>query len=202
MDSKKHWETIYTTKEPTKVSWHQPYPELSLEIIKRTGVGKEQQIIDVGASTLVDDLLAGGYRNVTVLDISGAALALARERLGRSASRVTWVEADITRIELPSSFYDLWHDRAVFHFLTSAEDRERYVEAVRRSVKNGGHVIVATFGLEGPLSCSGLTVSRYSAESLHQQFGGDFELVDSMKEIHQTPGGTEQSFVYCYCRRE
>jgi SAM-dependent methyltransferase len=173
---------------------------LSLEIIKRTGVGKEQQIIDVGASTLVDDLLAGGYRNVTVLDISG--VALARERLGRSASRVTWVEADITRIELPSSFYDLWHDRAVFHFLTSAEDRERYVEAVRRSVKNGGHVIVATFGLEGPLSCSGLTVSRYSAESLHQQFGGDFELVDSMKEIHQTPGGTEQSFVYCYCRRE
>jgi ubiquinone/menaquinone biosynthesis C-methylase UbiE len=203
MQSRKHWENIYTTKDATQVSWFQQHPELSFQLIEHTGVGKAGQIIDVGggASTLVDDLLGNEYENVTVLDISATALMLAQQRLGQLASKVTWREANITQAELPHSFYDIWHDRAVFHFLTNAEDRARYVKAVQRSVKTGGHVIVATFGLDGPLRCSGLEVVRYTPDSLHEEFGNDFELVASTNELHQTPFGTEQKFVYCYCRK-
>ena len=204
MQNKSHWEKIYGTKDATQVSWFQQHPELSVQFIKETRVDKTGQIIDVGggASTLVDDLLANGYENVTVLDISMAALQVAKQRLGSLASRVKWLEADITQVTLPYRFYDVWHDRAVFHFLTHAEDRARYVKAVQHSVKTGGHVIVATFGLEGPLRCSGLEVVRYSADSLHEEFGDDFELVDTTNELHQTPFGTEQKFIYCYCRKE
>lgn len=204
MPSKSHWETIYETKDATQVSWFQQHPELSLQFIEQTGVDKAGQIIDVGggASTLVDDLLANGYEHVTVLDISGAALQVAQQRLGPLASKVTWLEASIIEADLPESFYDVWHDRAVFHFLTRTEDRARYVTAVQRSVKTGGHVIVATFGLEGPLRCSGLDVVRYSPDSLHDEFGSDFELVDSSTELHHTPFGTEQKFIYCYCRKD
>lgn len=204
MQSRKHWENIYTTKDATQVSWFQQHPELSFQFIEHTGVGKAGQIVDVGggASTLVDDLLANEYENVTVLDISATALEVAQQRLGHLASKVTWREANITKAELPYSFYDVWHDRAVFHFLTLAEDRARYVKAVQRSVKTGGHVIVATFGLDGPLRCSGLEVIRYSADSLHEEFGDEFELVDSTNELHQTPFGTEQKFIYCYCLKE
>ncbi len=203
MPSKSHWENVYETKDATQVSWFQQHPELSVQFIKETRVDKTGQIIDVGggASTLVDDLLANGYENVTVLDISMAALQTAQQRLGSLASRVTWLEADITQVNLPYRFYDVWHDRAVFHFLTDPEDRARYVKAVQHSVKTGGHVIVATFGLEGPLRCSGLEVVRYSPDSLHDEFGNDFELVDSTNELHQTPFGTEQRFIYCYCRK-
>ena len=203
MPSKSHWEDVYETKDATQVSWFQQHPELSVQFIKETRVDKTGQIIDVGggASTLVDDLLANGYENVTVLDISMAALQTAQQRLGSLASRVTWLEADITQVNLPYRFYDVWHDRAVFHFLTDPEDRARYVKAVQHSVKTGGHVIVATFGLEGPLRCSGLEVVRYSPDSLHDEFGNDFELVDSTNELHQTPFGTEQRFIYCYCRK-
>jgi ubiquinone/menaquinone biosynthesis C-methylase UbiE len=204
MQSKSHWENIYATKDVTQVSWFQQHPELSLKFIEQTGVDKAGQIIDVGggASTLVDDLLTHGYENVTVLDISQTALQVAQQRLGRLASKVTWLEASIIEAELPESFYDVWHDRAVFHFLTRAEDRARYVEAVRRSVKTGGHVIVATFGLEGPLRCSGLDIVKYSPDSLHDEFGNDFELIDTTTELHHTPFGTEQKFVYCYCRKD
>lgn len=204
MQSKSHWENIYGTKDATQVSWFQQHPELSVQFIKETRVDKTGQIIDVGggASTLVDDLLANGYENVTVLDISMAALQVAKQRLGSLASRVKWLEADITQVTLPYRFYDVWHDRAVFHFLTHAEDRARYVKAVQHSVKTGGHVIVATFGLEGPLRCSGLEVVRYSPDSLHDEFGSDFELVDTSNELHQTPFGTEQKFIYCYCRKK
>jgi ubiquinone/menaquinone biosynthesis C-methylase UbiE len=203
MQSKSHWENIYETKDATQVSWFQQHPELSLRFIEETRVDKAGQIIDVGggASTLVDDLLANEYENVTVLDISLAALQVARQRLGSFASRVTWLEADVTQVKLPYRFYDVWHDRAVFHFLTREEDRARYVKAVQHSVKTGGHVIVATFGLEGPLRCSGLEVVRYSPDSLHDEFGNDFELVDTTNELHQTPFGTEQKFIYCYCRK-
>ena len=203
MPSKSHWENIYQTKDATEVSWFQRHPELSFQFIEHTGVDKAGQIIDVGggASTLVDDLLANGYDNVTVLDISAAALQVAQQRLGQLASKVTWLEANITQVELPYSFYDVWHDRAVFHFLTLAGDRARYVKAVQHSVKTGGHVIVATFGLEGPLRCSGLEVVRYSPDSLHDEFGDDFALVDTTDELHQTPFGTEQKFIYCYCRK-
>ena len=203
MQSKSHWENIFATKDVTQVSWFQEHPELSVQFIEQTGVDKTGQIIDVGggASTLVDDLLANGYDNVTVLDISGAALQVAQQRLGQLASKVTWLEASIIEAELPENFYDVWHDRAVFHFLTRAEDRARYVEAVRLSVKTGGHVIVATFGLEGPLRCSGLDVIRYSPDSLHDEFGDSFEIVDTTSELHHTPFGTEQKFIYCYCRK-
>jgi ubiquinone/menaquinone biosynthesis C-methylase UbiE len=203
MQSKSHWENIYETKDATQVSWFQQHPELSLRFIEETRVDKAGQIIDVGggASTLVDDLLANEYENVTVLDISLAALQVAQQRLGSFASRVTWLEADVTQVKLPYRFYDVWHDRAVFHFLTREEDRARYVKAVQHSVKTGGHVIVATFGLEGPLRCSGLEVVRYSPDSLHDEFGNDFELVDTTNELHQTPFGTEQKFIYCYCRK-
>lgn len=203
MQSKSHWENVYATKDITQVSWFQQHPELSLQFIEQTGVDKAGQIIDVGggASTLVDDLLANGYDNVTVLDISGAALQVAQQRLGQLASKVTWLEASIIEAQLPENFYDVWHDRAVFHFLTRAEDRARYVEAVRLSVKTGGHVIVATFGLEGPLRCSGLAVVRYSPDSLHDEFGDSFEIVDTTSELHHTPFGAEQKFIYCYCRK-
>lgn len=203
MQSKSHWENIYKTKDATQVSWFQQHPELSFQFIAETRVDKTGQIIDVGggASTLVDDLLANEYENVTVLDISAAALQVAQQRLGPLAFKASWLEANITQVNLPYRFYDVWHDRAVFHFLTNAEDRARYVKAVQHSVKKGGHVIVATFGLEGPTRCSGLEVVRYSANSLHDEFGNDFEIVDNTNELHQTPFGKEQEFIYCYCRK-
>lgn len=203
MQGKSHWENIYKTKDPTQVSWFQQHPELSLQLIKQTGVDKAGQIIDVGggASTLADDLLADGYEDVTVLDISGAALQIAQQRLGKLASKVTWLEASITEAKLPENFYDVWHDRAVFHFLTRSEDRALYVKAVQLSVKTGGHIIVATFGPEGPLRCSGLQIVRYDADGLHDEFGDSFELVDTTSELHHTPFGTEQKFTYCYCRK-
>ena len=203
MQSKSHWEEIYTTKDSTQVSWFQQHPELSLQFIKQTKVKQEGQIIDVGggASTLVDDLLANGYTNISVLDISGAALQVAKERLGPLAAKVTWQEASVLEVNLVQDFYDVWHDRAVFHFLAHEDERARYVDLVRRSVKRGGHVIVATFAKEGPMHCSGLDVVRYDAQGLHDEFGNSFELVDSTSELHHTPFGTEQKFTYCFCRK-
>lgn len=203
MQSKDHWEKVYSTKATDAVSWFQPHADLSLGFIMSAGVGRDASIVDVGggASTLVDDLLANGFTNVTVLDLSASALAAARKRLGSRASGVRWIEADITKANLPANHYDIWHDRAVFHFLTSPEDRAAYVKAVFRSVKPGGHVIVATFAEDGPVQCSGLPVMRYSADELHDEFGESFQLLDHRKEAHHTPAGTVQQFVYCYCRR-
>ena len=202
MNAKTHWERIYETKAPTQVSWYQEHSRLSLEYISHTGVDKTGQIIDIGggASTLVDDLLANSYQHVSVLDISGAALQTAQQRLGARAKEVTWITADITQAQLPHQFYDVWHDRAVFHFLTQPEDRQKYVQAVRQAVKSGGHVIVATFASDGPDHCSGLEVMRYNENGLHAEFGDDFEMVDSVRETHHTPFGTDQRFIYCYCR--
>jgi len=203
MDRKTHWEHIYGTKAPARVSWYHEHPHLSLQYIHDSGAGEAASIIDVGggASTLVDDLLAAGYRHVTVLDISGTALELARQRLGARAAQVVWIEADITQADLPARAYDVWHDRAVFHFLTQAADRERYVQAVRQAVRPGGHVIVATFAADGPERCSGLDVRRYSPQALCDEFGAGFELVNSSPETHHTPSGGEQKFTYCYCRK-
>jgi len=203
MDSKTHWETVYSSKSTEAVSWFQPHADLSLNLIKATGVGRGAAIIDVGggASTLVDDLVAEGYADLTVLDLSAAALKAARKRLGAEADRVCWLEADITKAALPASRYDIWHDRAVFHFLTAPADRAAYVRTVLRAVKPGGHVIVATFAEDGPLQCSGLPVMRYRADELHDQFGAAFTLLQHQKEEHHTPFGTVQQFVYCYCRR-
>lgn len=203
MRAKDHWEKVYSTKATDAVSWFQPHADCSLGLISAAGVGRDASVIDVGggASTLVDDLLANGFTNVTVLDLSVAALAAARERLDSRASGVRWIEADITSAELPPGQYDVWHDRAVFHFLTSPEARAAYVRAVFRSVKPGGHVIVATFAEDGPAQCSGLPVMRYRADELHAEFGESFSLLDHRKEAHHTPSGTVQQFVYCYCRR-
>lgn len=176
---------------------------MSLQFIRDTGVAKDAHILDVGAgaSVLVDDLLNAGYRNLSVLDISAAALHTAQARLGSAASRVQWIEADITRLELPKASVDVWHDRAVFHFLTDPLERQHYVQTVLHAVKPGGHVIIATFAEDGPLKCSGLDIVRYRPESLHQEFGSGFDLVRSANEKHHTPSGGDQSFVYCYCRR-
>jgi ubiquinone/menaquinone biosynthesis C-methylase UbiE len=185
------------------VSWFQPHAESSLGFIHATGVGKDAAIIDVGggASTLVDDLVSEGYSDLTVLDLSAAALEAARKRLGERERGVRWIEADITEVNLPDNRYDVWHDRAVFHFLTAPEQREAYVRTVFRSVKPGGHVIVATFAEDGPDKCSGLPVMRYSPDGLHDEFGEAFTLLQHRKEAHHTPSGSVQQFVYCYCRR-
>ena len=203
MHSKEHWEKVYSTKATDAVSWFQPHADLSLELIKSTGVALDGGIIDVGggASTLVDDLVAEGYTDLSVLDLSGAALNAARIRLGEQADKVRWIEADITEADLPVHRYDIWHDRAVFHFLTDPADREKYVRTVMRSVKPGGHVIVASFAEDGPEQCSGLPVMRYSPGELHDQFGGGFQLLIHCKEMHHTPAVKVQPFVYCYCRR-
>lgn len=203
MENKTHWEHIYHTKLATQVSWYQLHPRLSLHYIQNTGIGKYRHIIDVGggASTLVDHLLEDGFQHITVLDISAEALEITQQRLGRRAESVTWLEADITQTTLPHHEYDIWHDRAVFHFLTDQHDRERYISTVKEAVKPGGHIILATFASDGPEQCSGLEVARYDPQSLHNEFGTDFQLLDSTREEHQTPFGTEQKFIYCYCRK-
>ncbi len=200
---KEHWEAVYTSKATDEVSWFQPHARLSLDLIGAAAADKDAGIIDVGggASTLVDDLLAEGYRDLTVLDLSAAALQAARRRLGVQESLVRWIEADITEVDLPRKRYDVWHDRAVFHFLTTARQRDAYVRTVFNAVKPGGHVIVATFAEDGPLQCSGLPVMRYRADELHDEFGDAFTLLKHQKEEHHTPSGKVQQFVYCYCRR-
>jgi len=204
LDTKAHWERIYRTKAPEAVSWYRSHLETSLALIERAVDRTSASIIDVGGgeSTLVDDLLARGYENITILDISQTAIDATQKRLGSVAEQVRWLVADITQVELESSTYDVWHDRAVFHFLTEPEQRMAYIRQVVRAVKPGGHVIVSTFGPEGPTKCSGLEVVRYDAESLHDEFGARFRLEESFKELHQTPFGTTQQFLYCYCRIE
>ena len=204
MDSKAHWERIYGTKQPDEMSWFQREATISLALIRRVAPQITARIIDVGggASTLVDGLVAAGYRGVTVLDLSRSALELARRRLGAAAPDVTWIEADVLSADLPPSHFDVWHDRAVFHFLTSAADRAKYIEQVRMCVKLGAYVLVATFADDGPTRCSGLPVARYSADALHHEFGSTFRLVESVREEHVTPSGAKQAFVYCLCRIE
>jgi 2-polyprenyl-3-methyl-5-hydroxy-6-metoxy-1,4-benzoquinol methylase len=201
-ESKSHWEAVYMNKQADAVSWYQKHAACSLSLIHRTGVPKSAAIIDIGAgaSTLVDDLTIEGYTNVSVLDLSAAALSASKQRLGSRGAKVQWLEADVTTAVLPRHGYDVWHDRAVFHFLTEPQQRHAYVEKVLCSVKPGGHVIVATFAEDGPATCSGLPVMRYSADGLHEQFGDAFALVHHAKEAHRTPSGGVQQFVYCYCR--
>lgn len=202
MDSMKHWEHVYATKRPDEVSWYRPHLDVSLHLIAGAAPDRGARVIDVGGgeSTLVDDLVEGGYRNISVLDLSETALAVARQRMGRQAELVTWLHGDVTRYPFAPSAYDVWHDRAVFHFLTDQSDRVAYVRQVARAVTLGGHVIVSTFGPDGPGKCSGLDVVRYDADSLHGEFGSRFRLIDHQTETHHTPSGTTQQFVYCYCR--
>jgi SAM-dependent methyltransferase len=201
VSSKSHWESVYQTKLPTEVSWYRPHLDVSLQLIEEAAPSRDARIIDVGGgeSTLVDDLLARGYRNLSILDISSTALNGAKLRLDAKSETVTWLCGDVITTALPRHHYDLWHDRAVFHFLTDAADRVAYVRQVARAVKPGGHVIVAAFGPEGPTKCSGLDVVRYDPESLHSEFGTNFQLVKHLLELHRTPAGSIQQFTYCYC---
>ncbi len=202
MDRRAHWEQVYRDKAPEAVSWFQPDPALSRQLIEATGIGTDAAVIDVGggASRLVDCLLEAGYRDVSVLDIAPSALAHARKRLGEAAKAVSWIEADITRFAPPKR-YALWHDRAVFHFLTEAQDRERYRQAVLEGLAPGGHLIIAAFALDGPTRCSGLDIVRYDSEGLQRVLGPAFRLRDSVHEIHHTPGGGEQKFGYHWFQR-
>ena len=197
-----HWEKVYQTKSLDAVSWFQKHATRSFEIIRSIGETSEAQIIDVGsgASTLLDDLLTGGFKHVSVLDLSASALEVARRRLGPLGQNVRWMTCDIRTVDLPEQTYDIWHDRAVFHFLTDPADRIAYVRQVVKSVKSGGHVIVATFATDGPEQCSGLPVVRYEPNQLHDEFGPAFELLEHTSEAHKTPWGSVQHFVYCHCR--
>lgn len=198
MESKTHWNKMYADKLADNVTWYQENPQQSLELIAVTGVPPDSAIIDVGGglSFLVDNLLDAGYHDVTVLDVSGNALQSSKDRLGAVARDVTWLEADITKVHLPENKYALWHDRAVFHFMTDAQDQQRYVAAVRRSLQPRGHIILATFALDGPQRCSGLDVVRYGEEEIKAVFGDGFHLVSSVDELHHTPWDTTQKFTY------
>lgn len=202
MDAKTHWQRVYETRAPEQLSWFQAEARLSRALIERCAPDRDARILDVGAgaSTLVDGLLGAGYRNVTVLDISPAALANAQRRLGPLAAAVDWREADVLTAPLSGEGFAVWHDRAVFHFLTAPTDRARYVAQVRRAVKPNGFVLVATFAEDGPTRCSGLDTRRYSADALHSEFGEGFELITSQREEHVTPGGVAQAFTYCVCQ--
>ena len=204
MDLKAHWENIYRHKAPNEVSWYRPHLETSLALIEEAAAGFSSSIIDVGGgeSTLVDDLLARGYTEIAVLDISETAIDTSRQRLGRASEKIQWRVGDITQLELEPAAYDIWHDRAVFHFLTAARDRAAYVRQAARAVKTGGHVIIGSFGPEGPAACSALEVVRYDAEKLLKEFGSRFRLISSLEEFHKTPFGTKQQFLYCHCIAE
>ncbi len=198
MSRRAHWEQVYRDKAPDAVSWFQARPVLSLELIAASGIAKDAAIIDVGggASVLVDCLLDAGHTRLAVLDLSAAALAASRARLGARASQVEWHEADVTAFDPPRR-YALWHDRALFHFLTDSEDRRRYVATLRKSLEPGGTVIIAGFALDGPPKCSGLDVRRFDERMLADELGAGFELLETRHEIHRTPWQSEQRFVYC-----
>jgi len=202
MSNKAHWDRAYREKPPEQMSWYQLEPTLSLGLIKRAVPDTDSAIIDVGggASTLVDGLLAAGYHRLTVLDLSGVALATARARLGAAAASVTWLEADALTTRLRRESYDLWHDRAVLHFLTEASDWRRYVAQALHAVRAGGHVLIASFAPDGPSRCSGLDVVRYSPGELQAELGARFLLRSSHREEHRTPGGRTQLFNYCVFR--
>lgn len=204
MSQKEYWEQVYSTKPMEKMGWYEPHLRTSLSWIEELGLAEDAPIIDVGggASTLVDDLLRAGYRSITVLDISEKALSTAKARLGEKAGLVQWLQGDIASVELPTNHYDLWHDRAVFHFLMEPEQQRMYFETLLEALKPGGHLILGTFSPEAPPRCSGLPVQRYSMEELMNSVGAQFELSRHHKELHITPGGVEQMYLYCHFRRK
>lgn len=199
---KSHWDTVYTTKGESEVSWFQENPALSLELIDLARPAPESAIVDIGggASRLVDSLLARGFRHVTVLDISLAALDTAKARLGERAGGVDWIVADVITWQ-PAQTFDIWHDRAAFHFMTDPADRFVYIEHLKQAVRPGGHVIIGTFAIDGPDKCSGLPVKRYDAASLAKELGEGFELLDSRRQDHSTPWNSSQRFQFCIFRR-
>lgn len=203
MERKSHWENVYQQVDCSRVSWFRPHLELSLQLIDSIALPHSAQIIDIGGgcSTLVDDLLGRGFTKITVLDISSHAIQLAKQRLGDRSQHVTWIEADITTAQLSEKRYDLWHDRAVFHFLTAPEDRKAYVLTAQRALKPGAHMIIATFSPEAPPKCSGLDVVRYTSSSLSREFADNFELVEALEQEHRTPSGVRQPYIYCHFKK-
>lgn len=201
-DLTRHWENVYATRNTHEVSWYQVRPDISLHLICQLGIGAADAVIDIGggASSLVDHLLALGFRDLTVLDISNAALAAVQSRLGPQAGKVKWLAGDITQLK-PSGPYRLWHDRAVFHFLTEAADRQAYLAALNTAVPSGSHAIIATFAEDGPERCSNLPVRRYSPEQLAAELGAGFTLLETLRETHVTPAQGRQKFIYCVFRR-
>jgi len=197
MDRKEHWENTYAERRSVELSWYQEYPAISLAMIQKSGVGFDDPIIDVGggASVLADCLLKKGYRDLTVLDISAAALVGGQQRLGDDASLIEWIEQDITRFTADRPFA-LWHDRAMFHFLTREEDRKAYVQAMRKALRPAGQVLIATFAIDGPSKCSGLDIVQYDAAGLGKELGPEFSLLEQQQENHQTPAGKSQRFGY------
>ncbi|MBA2684243.1 MAG: class I SAM-dependent methyltransferase [Gemmatimonadaceae bacterium] len=202
MDVSGHWQRMYSQKAPEEVSWFQEIPSRSAALVQQVAPARAARILDVGggASTLVDTLLASGYTALTVLDLAPAALAHAQARLGGAARTVTWVADDILTVKLPPASVDVWHDRAVFHFLTQPAERAAYLAQVRRVLRPGGYAVIATFAEDGPTRCSGLEVVRYSENALHAVFGDGYVLEHSEREMHTTPSGAAQAFTYCVCR--
>ena len=199
MNRKRHWEGIHHSRPPHQVTWYQEHLAQSLALINNAGLPSSAHIIDVGAgsSTLAKDLVEAGYSKLTILDLSGIALKTVREQLSAWPASVCWVQGDITQISFPENQFHLWHDRAVFHFLTAAEDRQAYLRCLKRSIGAGGQVIVGTFALSGPSACSGLDVVRYSGETLSEEFGDEFEIAESILEEHVAPSGVKQDFQWC-----
>ena len=197
-----HWRDVYRRKASDSVSWFRPHLDVSLRLLDEAGLSARSRVIDVGggASTLVDDLLARGVTDITVLDLAEEALAVARQRLGDRGANVRWLAADATRVELPPAGYDLWHDRAVLHFLVEADAAAAYVAQVRKSLASGGHLVIGGFAPDGPDRCSGLPVARRSAAEVAALFGRDFTLLRETGEVHHTPGGVPQSFVWSVLR--
>jgi hypothetical protein len=200
MSTQDHWERIYQTKSPQETSWFEPHLQTSLDWVVEGVPDRSASIIDVGGgeSTLVDDLLGLQYLSLTVLDVADAAINKSRQRLGAKASNIKWLVGNVLEVSLLPRAYDLWHDRAVFHFLTEPDQRLTYRRQLTSSLKIGGHVVIATFGPQGPEKCSGLDTKRYDAESLQHELGRDFSLVKSSVVQHQTPFGTTQQFLYCH----
>jgi len=203
LDKKAHWEAIYQKNSNQEVSWYQKKPRSSLELIHNTQIAPNEAIIDVGggASVLVDNLYKEGYTNLAVLDISAKALACAKHRFANDADKIAWYESDITQFH-PPHWFSLWHDRAVFHFLTEKIDRENYIKVLKTGLKRGGHLIIAAFAIGGPGKCSGLDIVQYDAEKLMSELGSDFELLEERCEGHITPANQEQKFIYFHCIRK
>lgn len=196
MDQKAHWENIYIGKQPNEVSWTQEVPTISLTLIREMNLPKSAQIIDIGGgdSKLVDFLLQEGYENISVLDISEKALEKAQQRLGALADKVTWIVADITTFNTTTA-YDLWHDRAAFHFMTTPEQIEKYLTIAKKAVK--GHMTIGTFSYDGPTKCSGLTIKQYDEAALVSQLSNSFSKIKCITEEHITPFNTKQHFLFC-----
>ena len=199
MDTQAHWAQIYETKSPDETSWYESHLQTSLDWISDAATDHSASIIDVGGgeSTLIDDLLVRGYSALTVLDLAGAAIKKSQDRLERAAKSVNWIVGDVTTIAFPVNTYNIWHDRAVFHFLTNPEQRLAYIRQTTSALKIGVQVVMATFGPQGPQKCSGLDTNRYDAESLSREMGPRFRLIRSSTVLHHTPKGTTQQFLYC-----